>query len=118
MAQVNSYRLLVLLALLFGLCSVLLFVNIFFESVNRSLEQEINIVSNEKMNLRMSFLHHSSINNLSSTASKLNMVHIDEKNSFHLGTKSAKNSITNDKSLFKSFTDNYSNSKKEFLYGF
>ena len=46
------------------------------------------------------------------------MVHIDEKNSFHLGTKSAKNLITNDKSLFKSFTDNYSNSKKEFLYGF
>ncbi|MEB3315480.1 MAG: hypothetical protein VKK32_04645 [Candidatus Melainabacteria bacterium] len=118
MTQVNSYRLLVLLALLFGLCSVLLFVNIFFESVNHSLEQEINIVSNEKMNLRMSFLHHSSINNLSSTASKLNMVHIDEKNSFHLDTKSATNLRTDDKSLFKSFTDNYSNSKKEFLYGF
>ena len=102
MAQVNSYRLLVLLALLFGLCSVLLFVNTFFESVNRSLEQEINIVSNEKMNLRMSFLHHSSINNLSSTASKLNMVHIDEKNSFHLDTKSAANLRTDDKSLFNS----------------
>ena len=118
MAQVNSYRLLVLLALLFGLCSVLLFVNIFFESVNRSLEQEINIVSKEKMNLRMSFLHHSSINNLNSTASKLNMVHIDEKNSFYLAAKPTKSLKVNDKSFLKSFSDNYSNSKKEFLYGF
>lgn len=118
MNQVNSYRLLIILAFLFGLCSILLFINIFFESVNRALEQDINVVSNEKMNLRMSFLHHSSVNNLNSTANKLNMVHIDEKNSFLIGSKPSRKLQTKDKNLTGSFMTNYSKSKEEFLYGF
>ncbi len=118
MNQVNSYKLLILLGFLFAICSILLFANIFFESVNRALEQDINIISNEKMNLRMSFLHHSSVNNLSSTAEKLNMVHIDEKNSFEINPRQARRIENKEKAFFKNFSEKYTESKKDFLYGF
>lgn len=118
MSQINSYRLLVLLAFLFAICSILLFINIFFESVNRSLEQDINVISNEKMNLRMSFLHHSSVNNLNNTASKLKMVHIDETNSFNIDPKLSPRMETPDQDLWNKFLLNYNKTKENYLYGF
>ena len=59
-----------------------MFINIGFESVNKALKTEINNIYNEKNKLKVSYLQRSSINNLSGTASRFQMVHINDKNSF------------------------------------
>ena len=95
-----------------------MFINIGFESVNRALNKEINTINNERSKLKVSYLQKSSINQLSGTANRLNMVHINDKNSFIISDSSYEyNNKLNNKTLKDRF-DEYQKNRKNYLYGF
>ena len=92
--------------------------NIGFESVNKALKKEISEISNEKSKLKVSLLERSSVNNLSGTANRLNMVHINAKNSFTITDSAYKyNNKLNSKTINDRIQE-YQKQRKKFLYGF
>lgn len=118
MYSIPSNKFLTLLVLIFIISSILMFVNIGFESLNRALNKEISTINNEKSKLKVSYLQHSSINNLSGTANRLEMVHINDKNSFIISDSAYEYSNKlNNKTISDRFNE-YQKQRKTFLYGF
>lgn len=95
-----------------------MFINIGFESVNKALKTEINNIYNEKNKLKVSYLQRSSINSLSGTASRFQMVHINDKNSFTINENNYKFSNKLNEKTLNEKLQAYQLERKKLIYGF